>query len=126
MDFNYFLFYGEAPEGEELEADIVAGLMQDRRSMFYHRGYGAGLSDFENAADGISTQVGLKYRAASYLAERNQEVSDGTGGTRDRRVLVSQGSISVERASGGLDVKLVYVPYADLRSAKVLAVPIGT
>lgn len=120
-----FLFYGDAPEDLEAEADLTCGLTQDSRSMFYHRDYGAGVSDFENAPDGLSLQVGMKYRVADWVARNNLEVSDGSNGTRDRRVLVSQGSVQVEPDGGGKLVRVLYLRYADLMSPKVLAVPLG-
>jgi hypothetical protein len=125
VDFNTFLYYGQAPLEDEVRSDVAAGILQDRRSMFYHRSYGAGLSEYENAPDGIALQVGLKYRAADWLARRNLEVSDGSNGTRDRRVATSQGAMSVEREGGGLILRVLYVLYADASAGRVLAVSPG-
>lgn len=118
------LFYGELDLSFEIEADLYHGLVQPPRSMYYSRDFGAGVE--ENAPQGLLFEVGARFRIADWVARRNQEVSDGSGGSRDRRVLASQGTITVEpQAEGGArdgyEITVGYIPYSTMQQQLIRA-----
>lgn len=125
MDMDYFFFYGTVEERAEIEADLKIGLMQDKRSMFYNRSFGAGVPDYENTAGGLAADVALRYSIASWISRRNSEVSDGSNGTRDRRVLASQSAIQISQSPGNIDIKVLYVPYFDYQKPSVITIPLA-
>jgi hypothetical protein len=125
IDVDHFYFYGKIDESEELEADLFQGLIQDKRSLFYNRAYGAGVPSYENAPGGFYLQVSLPYDIVLWFAKRNQVVSDGSNGYRDRRAVTSQTVISIEQKVGQLDVNVPYVPYFNRERMQALQVPIG-
>lgn len=125
IDSDYFYHYGEVDQRSEMEADLVQGLVQPPRSMFYYRSYGAGVPGYENAPVSLSTEVALKYSVASWVARRNLEVSDGSGGTRDRRAITSQSAVSVRSDGDSVTVEVLYVPYFDWKSPSTISLPVG-
>lgn len=125
MNIDYFFYYGQIEPRAEIEADLIQGLCQDRRSMFYHRSFGAGIPEYENSPIGLALDVSLRYEAASWVARRNREVSDGSGGTRDRRAITSQSVITIDSGNGGLDVTVPYIPYFDWKNPSSITIKIG-
>lgn len=125
MDIDYFFFYGQLDQRKEIEADLLCGLAQGRRTMFYHRSYGAGIPEFENSPVGLALNVSLRYEAAAWVARRNLEVSDGTGGYRDRRAVTSQPAIEISGSGGQVDVQVPYVPAFDVGSVGRVSVRVS-
>lgn len=124
MDIDYLFYYGQVDEDDEVQKDILMGLEQSRRTMFYHRSFGSGIKEYENTPDGLAFTIGVKYGIASWIAARNQEVSDGSNGTRDRRVATSQSVILVEGGNGEKTVSIPYLRYADLNKPQKLVASI--
>jgi hypothetical protein len=50
LDGDYFFYYGQVDQRKEIEADLLTGIIQDKRSLFYARSYAAGIGEYENAA----------------------------------------------------------------------------
>lgn len=118
---DYFFYYGLVDQRAEISSDITQGVMQPKRSLFYDRSFGAGISEYENTPGGLSLEVGIKYDIASWIAQRNSEVSDGSNDTRDRRAVASQGSISVEQNGTDIDVAVLYIPYFDYQTPGIVS-----
>jgi len=120
MSIAHFFAWGTEPLADEVQADLELGMVQPKRSLFYDRSYGAGVPDRENGPVSAVGLVGIKYDVASFVALRNSRVSDGSGGTRDRRVAASQSTVDVtiKKNSGEVGVHLGYISYADLSSMK--------
>jgi len=117
-----FFYYGQLDLLFEIDSDLVQGLMQPKRSMFYHREYGVGVGSYENFPESLTMQVELRFAVVEWIARRNQEVGDGTNGTRDRRAAASQTTISVESpAKGEVEVRLQYIPYASYKNARSIS-----
>ena len=125
LDFNYFLFYGKIDLHEEVKADIMQGAMQDSRSMSYYRDFGAGISDYENAPNEFGSAVALKYNLANWIAKRNQDVSDGSNGTRDRRAVTSQNAITIVQNHDEMDIQLLYILFADMKKPQTVSMPLS-
>jgi hypothetical protein len=121
---DYFFFYGQVDERKEIESDLVQGVMQNKRSLFYDRSYGAGVPQYENTAGGLSLEVNMKYDITAWIAQRNREVSDGTKNTRDRRVITSQSAIKINQRQGEADIQVLYIPYFDYNNPGIIKVPL--
>jgi hypothetical protein len=121
---DYFFFYGQVEQRKEIEADLVQGIMQAKRSLFYDRSYGAGVPGYENTAGGLSLEVNMKYDVSAWVAQRNREVSNGTNGTRDRRVVTSQSAIKINQRRGEVDVQILYIPFYDYQNPGIVQVPL--
>jgi hypothetical protein len=124
LDGDYFFFYGSVDQRKEIEADLVQGIMQGKRSLFYDRSFGAGVPEYENTAGGLSLEVNMKYDISAWVARRNREVSDGTNGTRDRRVVTSQSAIKIDQRRGEADVQVLYIPFFDYEDPGIVQVPL--
>lgn len=121
-----FFYYGQNTLTNELRHDIVQGVMQPKNTLFYGREFGAGASDFENYPNALFLQVVLRFAIVDFIARRNQFVSDGTNGTPDRRVAVSQNSIRIEQnPDGTVNVDILYIPYADYENPDIIQIPLG-
>jgi hypothetical protein len=119
MSIVHFFAWGTELLADEVQADLELGMVQPKRSLFYDRSYGAGVPDCENGPVSAVGLVRIKYDVASFVALRNSRVSDGSGGTRDRRVAASQSTVDVAVGRAGeVDVHLGYVMFADMRSMK--------
>jgi len=125
VDIDYFFYYGKVDQRDEIEADLLQGLTQAKRSMFYYRGFGAGVPGYENYPQGLSLQISLKFDVASWIARRNLEVSDGTNGKRDRRAVTSQNAIAIIQGENGVDINVLYIPYFDYEKPAMVTVPVG-
>lgn len=121
---DYFFFYGQVDARKEIEADLVQGVMQAKRSLFYDRQFGAGVPGYENTAGGLSLEVNMKYDITAWIAKRNREVSTGSNGTRDRRVVTSQSAIKIDQRRGEADVQVLYIPYFDYENPGIVQVPL--
>lgn len=117
MDADFFFYCGKADQIAEIEADILAGLTQDTRSMPYDRSYGAGVTEYENLPTGSVFAELLKYKIAAWMAERNSQVSDGSNGTRDMRALTSQTVIEIVQRDGAVSITVPYIPMFDAERA---------
>jgi len=125
-DIDYFFYYGLTDQRAEIEADLSQGLMQSKRSMFYDRSFGAGVPEYENAPQGLALQVSLKYDIAAWVARRNQEVSDGSNGKRDRRAITSQNAIQIVQSGDGVDVMVLYIPFFDYQKPATVTLPVSS
>lgn len=124
IDGDYFFYHGLVDQRKEIEAELLQGIIQDKRSLFYDRSFGAGIAEYENTPGGLTLEVGMKYDIASWVARRNQEVSDGTNGTRDLRAITSQGAIKITQRQGEADVQILYLPYFDYQKPGVVQTPL--
>ena len=123
---DLFFYYGNNSVELEIEADIVQGLIQPKRSMFYGRSDGCGASQFENYPISFSAIIQLKYDVIKWIAYRNQIISDGTNNLPDRRVAASQNGVNVKGMNAGeLDVDVQYLPFNLYSPANSISVPIG-
>ena len=126
--FNYFLYYGEGINtiAEETVHDLVVGLLQPKRSMFYNRSDGAGVPSYRNKS-GFQMQIGVRFDIVSWISRRNFLVSAGEQGFPDRRAYASQDTVTVDipdRGSGEANVSVNYVLSSGLQVQKT-TVPMG-
>lgn len=115
--WDLFFNYGDNDLDLELESDAMMLVVQPARTLFYNNLESGGVS--ENYPNGLSLQVLLRYNIASAFAFRNRVVVDGSNNTKDRRLAVSQNSISFNsNQSGELDVTVLYIPYYNFDAYK--------
>ena len=123
--YNFF-YAGQVPISDEVNDDVLVGIVQSKRSMFYNRGYGAGVADYENTPMTFSTFVALRYEVAKWLATRNSVVTNGQNGYPDRRAVTSQDLVTVTQDSeSSLTILVQYILMADLTRKQSVSVPIG-
>ena len=120
-DVDCFFYYEQIPLDLATQSDLMQGLMQSRRSYFYNRSGCAGVSDWENHPNNLMLEIKLRYDIANWIHYNNTLIGDGTNGTIDRRVAVSQFSMIIERNTiGELNIQVLYIPYADYSSVQSL------
>lgn len=127
-DFDIFFYYGQNELSLETKSDVFANLMQPKRSLFYNRSLdSAGLDEYENNPFGLNIRINLPYDIVTSLSKRNQFVSNGEDGFRDRRVALSQSTIRVELnpTTGNTSVTVLYIPLADFKQAENIQFRIG-
>ena len=125
-DFDMFFYYGQNDLDLETRHDIMLNLMQPKRSLLGNRALdAAGIADYENTPVGINQQIKLPFDMVESVSRRNQYVSNGENGTKDRRVAVSQSSVRVESDNtGNVSVTVLYIPLTNFKQTEVL-VPLG-
>lgn len=122
-DFDVMFFYGQNDLALENSSDVMAGIIQPKRSLYYNRQDGCGVSDRENYPNSIILVIGIRYDIIKWVSYRNNQVSEDSP---DRRVAVSQSVIEFKQDNkGNLDVNVKYIPFADINSPDQLSVPIG-
>ncbi len=124
-DIDIFFFFGDNDLSLEIESELIRGILQPKRSMFYNRDEGAGIEDYENRPSGITFDIGLRYDIASWVSKNNARVTDGSGGYPDRRVAVSQNTIRIDRNKGQSDVSVYYIPFFNYQKPNVTSVQVG-
>lgn len=123
-NFDNCFYYGLGDLLTEIESELTAGLIQEKRSLFYNRKDAAGLK--ENYPNAFTMSIATKYDIVNWIGYRNGRVSDGTNGNPDRRVAVSQDYISFSRdSSGNLDVQVLYIPFFSFKKAQQLSIPVS-
>ena len=122
---DYFFYYGQNPLEEETKHDLILGLLQPRRSLFYNRSHGAGINEYENYPNSLILQINLRFNIASWISRRNGEVSAGEEGRPDRRLAVSQHTINIEGKDGNIDISVFYIPFASYNTPQSITVPAG-
>lgn len=125
-DFDMFFYYGLNDLEIETRHDIMLNVMQPKRSLLGNRALdAAGAADYENTPVGINQQIKLPFDIVESISRRNQYVSNGENGTKDRRVAVSQSSVRVEAdTKGNVSVTVLYIPLANFKQSEV-SVPLG-
>jgi hypothetical protein len=124
MNMQSFFYAGQIPIEDEIYDDVLVGLIQPKRALFYNRGYGAGIADFENAPMNLGTMVMIKYEAARFMALRNGVVTNGNG-YPDRRTASSQSIVTVETDGPAINVSVGYIMLSDMVRSKAVSIPIG-
>lgn len=125
-DFDMFFYYGQNDLDLETRHDVMLNLMQPKRSLLGNRSLdAAGVSDYENTPSGISLRINLPYDIVKSLSKRNQHVSNGENGTKDRRIAVSQSTVLIKQdTQGNVDVTVQYIPLANFKQTEA-SVSIG-
>ena len=127
-DFDIFFYYGQSDLEIETKSDLMANLSQPKRSLFYNRALdSAGIYDYENFPEGPRVRVNLPYDVVNSFSKRNQFISNGENGARDRRVAVSQSTVRVEFSGrGNVNVTVLYIPLADFKQTESLQIGLNT
>lgn len=127
-DFDIFFYYAENSGDIDLEiqSDVLQGMIQPRKQMFYNNQEGAGVKEKENSPLSLIMQIGVTVDIVNWISKRNTEVTDGTNNTIDRRVAISQKSIEMQYDSKGeLQIKATYIPFKDAKSPNTASLPVS-
>lgn len=122
--WDQFFYYGKNDIYTETVYDLYELFLQPKRSLYYNRSASGGVPDYENSPNGTSLQVLARFDIANAVAYRNLNVVDGTNGQKDRRVAVSQNSISFESKFSNLDVSVLYFLYSDFETPRANTFPL--
>lgn len=126
QDFDIFFYYGQSKLEIENKSDLLAGLVQPSRSMYYNRQDSAGVSDKENNPNTVGLQISVRYNIVRWSAYRNSQVTDGQNNTTDRRIAISQNSVNVKNdKNGNVDINVLFIPLADFKTPQTLELPGG-
>jgi len=109
-DINLFFGYGNYDLELETESDIIQGLMQPKRSMYYNRSDGCEIANMENYPNTLVGQVSIRYSIATFISRRNENLP--TNMKRDRRVIISQNLIDI-KYDDGLQINVLYIPLSN-------------
>ena len=121
---DIFFYHQEIDKFLQIKSELVWGISQSKRSMFFNRSEGAGVAGKENHPNSLQLEIDIKYSIVSNVARKNQFVTDGTNGT-DRRIAVSWTTVGVERSNtGNIDVSVYYIPYGDYKRQENVSVPL--
>lgn len=126
-DFDLFFYYGEEGSNLEMEtqSDVLAGIIQPKRSLFYDRLDSSGVPEKENFPNSFVLEISTKYNIVSWCSYRNTKVSDGANGTPERRVAISQDLIAINyNNKGETDVNVQYIPFANIKQKVQVSVPL--
>ena len=125
---DLFFFYDTIGIEQSNEAELVTAVMQPKKSMFYNRRFGAGVSESTNYPNTIAMIVGIPYDIIDSIAIRNTQVVDGTRKQKDRRLASSQGAISLSQdKDGGIEVRLSYINFFNYEEQNTnITLPIGS
>lgn len=127
-DFDIFFYYAESGSDVDIEiqSDVLAGLIQPKRQMFYNNQEGAGIKEKENTPLSLIMQIGVRVNIVNWISKRNSEVTDGTNNTVDRRVAISQQSIAMQYDNtGALQITANYIPFKSTQTANISSLPIS-
>ena len=127
-DFDIFFYYAENGGDVDLEiqSDVLMGLTQPKKLLFYDNQEGAGVKEKENSPLSLIFQIGVSVNIVNWISKRNTEVTDGTNGTTDRRVAISQQSIQMQYDDKGqLQISATYIPFKDAKNPNTSSLPIS-
>ncbi len=125
-DFDNFLYYGSGDLGRETRHDIALLIIQPSRSLFYSRALdSAGIDTYENAPNAIGLRILVPYNIVRMTSKRNGQVSNGDAGGVDRRVALSQNTVSIEQNGQNLDIRVEYIPLANIDERAEVSTPLG-
>lgn len=125
-DFDNFFYYGYGKIEDETKSDVMCILTQHKRSLFYSRNLNsAGISDYENYPNSMIKQILIPYDIVIALSKRNQYVSNGRNGTKDRRIAISQANIRIEEKKFETKITVLYIPMADFKTTQSVSSSLG-
>ena len=124
-DINVFFYYGTLSDELETEHNLMAGLLQSERSFYYNRSDSVGVDSFENHPNNLMLQIQLRFQIANWVNYYNSYTGDGTDGSKERRLAVSQFSILFEQLNDNLDLSVLYIPFANDTQLKSVKTSVG-
>ena len=125
MDIDHLFYYGQTEQKTEIQGDVELCILTPHRTMFYMRGYGSEISEFENKPVSEISKMLLRYNIVKAIANFNSVTTTGAGGHRDRRVLTSQNEIQVLANGQDIDIQVSYLPMYNTNSRGQLDLSLG-
>lgn len=124
-DINVFFYYGLLSDELEREHNLMAGVLQPERSFYYNRSDSVGITSYENHPNNLMLQIKLRFAIANWVNFYNSYTGDGSNGTKERRMAISQFSILFEQSSDSINLDLYYIPFSDYSQLKSVKLGIG-
>lgn len=124
-DINVFFYYGLLDDEVETEHNLMAGLLQPERSLYYDRSDSVGISSYENHPNNLMLQIQLRFQIANWVNFYNSYTGDGTNGSKERRLAISQFSILFDQVGDNLDITTLYIPFSNYTQIKSVKTSVG-
>lgn len=122
---DVFFFHDSMDVSKQIEADLLSGLIQPKRALFYNRNYGCDIPAMENKPVSMIQQVLAAFGAIGLIGTRNTRVANGANGNPDRRVASSQDKVEIETDGGEINISVGYVELRDISQMREASTPIG-
>jgi hypothetical protein len=108
-----FFYYGENlfMIEEEDEFDIIQGIMQSLKSLFYFRQEGAGIQELENNPNSFILLLIGRYNIVKWVAFRNTYIISNNF---NRQIIVSQDSIGITQEYNKVNIDVGYRNYKNI------------
>ena len=123
--WDIFFYYGQSDINLEMQSDLMLLALQSDRSLYYDRRESGGIAGYENHPNDLNLQVNIRYNIANAVAWKNGISASGIDGMPDRRIALSQNSISFLKSGGELNVALLFIPYSNFNNYKIINVPMA-
>jgi len=123
--WDIFFYYGQSNIDLEMQSDLMLLVLQSDRSLYYDRRESGGVAGYENHPNDLNLQVNIRYNIANAVAWKNGIYASGIDGMPDRRIALSQNSISFSKSGGELNVALLFIPYFNFNNYKIINVPMA-
>ena len=125
MDIFFFADEGTTSLDDQNTMDLAVALLQPTRGFFYNRSDDCGITNSENMPNSLTLQLMTKYNITKWVGKHNGEVSDGSDGNPDRRILVSQNTIIINQSNDNIDVNVNFASMGNLAiTPQSLSVPL--
>ncbi len=119
INWDFFFYADTLDIKEEIEADLILGLVQPVKSLYFNREDGTLIPKKENIPVNLKQAISLRFDIARFIAKRNTEVSDGADNGRDYRVAASQSTIEFKKPRvGELEINVGYFRLIDTEFSK--------
>lgn len=119
IDFDAFFYYGENPD-LDIQNDLLIGLLQRKRSMFFNRRNSVGLSAYENSPNSISLFINVQYAVTKWIGYRNTYVQSEPV---DYRMATSQTAIEFKQSGGEMFLFIPYIAFKDYETVQNITIP---
>lgn len=124
-DINNFFYAGLIDTDLQTQSEVLAILLQPKRSLFYYRSAGAGIPEYENLPVTAQMQITMAYDVVMAISLRNSRVPNGSDGGVDKRIAVSQNGVTVETNGDEVSVKVLYIPIYNLQAQRTPGISLG-
>jgi len=122
VSWDFFFYADQLPIIDEIDADLLLGLLQRIGTLLFNREDGTEIPNEEQRPFTAFKAIMLRNSIINFIGRRNTEVSDGTINDRDYRVAASQTSIEFQQPKpGDLDAFVGYFRLIDLEFSTVKA-----
>ena len=113
--WDFFFLSGELPLLDEIQEELRQLFLQPRNALFFNRSEGSTIPFRENSPGSIQQEIELRHDIVDAAGRRNIVTDDGELTGRDKRVALSQHTVSFNRPTqNALNITVSYFVLTDL------------